>query len=355
MSDANNEASPRRVWLYAILSLCIIAIIRVKNDFISLQPLLRRAGENTYQAAKLERSDTELSNSDGGKYLIADLRGGLTNQAYEIFISVLIAERINRTLVFPRVRAIIPKGEMYGDETAKEKPFDYIWDSEHFIQCTRKKLDKPDLTFAMDHRHYQIDVDEDHSYEIDRFAPLLLRDPSLPLNDALLERLVNDTASYVSVINPFTNEIPKARSYTHCFVPSERLQDMIAQYKSLLPDEYACLHARTEDDWYSRACCDREGNMTSLNPEEWSCPLYDSGAVSETCYKTPRQIADTLKSDLAANSTLWVSIGSSREALQPLCDSFNVFTKEDNTVNSFMDYGLAQVDKIICSGATRGF
>ena len=75
--------------------------------------------------------------------------------------------------------------------------------------------------------------------------------------------------------------------------------------------------------------------------------------MSETCYKTPRQIANMLKSEIDQNDTLWVSSGSSRHALQPLYELWNVVTKDDlSSEASFMDYGLAQVDKIICSGAS---
>jgi hypothetical protein len=184
----------------------------------------------------------------------------------------------------------------------------------------------------------------------DRISPLLYQNPAFLINDTFLGRLVADNASYIKIINPFQYEIARKWNSAECFIPSHRVNKMIAAYKSKLPVEYACLHARTESDWYSHACCEKHGNTTSENIEEWNCPIHP---VSETCYKSPQQIADMLKSELDSNTTLWISSGSSRQALQPLYDSWNVVTKDAISLDdSYMDYGLAQVDKAICSGAT---
>ena len=61
-----------------------------------------------------------------------------------------------------------------------------------------------------------------------------------------------------------------------------------------------------------------------------------------------------LKSKIDSNTTIWVSSGSSRKDLQPLYELWKVVTTDDLvSEHTFMDYGLAQVDKAICSGATR--
>ena len=291
------------------------------------------------------------------KYLIADLRLGLTNQAVEAWISVLIAERLNRTLVLPQVHAKIPKGEIVAEESAAVEDFDYIWDSAHFINCAREKLDRPDLVFASDQHHYEFNIPENDTFIMNnydgsnRIVPLLIRNPALPINDEFIKHLVENNATYVKVVRPFANVLARKWNYTDCIVPSQRIINMIGAYKSILPNEYACIHARTEADWFSRACCEKQGITTSHLIEEWTCPI---NTVSETCYKTPRQIADMLKSKIDSNTTIWVSSGSSRKDLQPLYELWKVVTTDDLvSEHTFMDYGLAQVDKAICSGATR--
>jgi hypothetical protein len=199
------------------------------------------------------------------------------------------------------------------------------------MHCAREKLNKPGLIFATDSHHYDVDIHENDTFLLQRFdgnnriAPLLYQNPVRLIKDKFLGRLVNSNVSFVKIVKPFANDIARKWNYSECCVPSERINNMIDTYKSKLPNEYACLHARTESDWYSRACCEKQGNVKSEFIDEWDCPLHP---VSETCYKTPQQIADFLKSELDSNTTLWISSGSSRQVLQPLYDSWNVVTKD---------------------------
>ena len=62
---------------------------------------------------------------------------------------------------------------------------------------------------------------------------------------------------------------------------------------------------------------------------------------------------NVLKADLALNSSLWVSSGSSHNALKPLYEAFRVSTKDIANDSFYMDYSLAMVDQEVCKGASR--
>ena len=329
------------VSMYLILILCLSVIVIVLDVLVSDLPL---------QALSRDQAQQSHDTKPQRKYIVVDLRLGLTNQAAAAWCAVLVAEKLNRTLVLPQVRAKIPKGEIVAEENGILEDFDYVWDSEHFIHCAREKLNKPGLIFATDRQHYDVEIHQNDTFKLGpKEVPLLLDwNPALPIKHDVLGRFVGDNTTYVKVIQPISFGIANKWKYLDCFVPSERLNKMIAAYKSKLPEEYACLHARTESDWYSRACCGRQGNTTSESIDEWNCPTHP---VSDTCYKTPQQIADMLKSKLDSNMTLWISSGSSREALQPLFDSWNVVTKDDLSPDLYMDYGLAEVDRMMCKDA----
>lgn len=134
-----------------------------------------------------------------------------------------------------------------------------------------------------------------------------------------------------------------------CFRPSERVSNLIVQYKSTLGESYACLHARTESDWFTLTCCKAGANTTSEQPEEWTC----TKPIDPQCYSTPGKIVEVLKADLALNSSLWVSSGSSRNALKPLYEAFSVSTKDTADNSTYMDYSLAMVDQEVCRGASQ--
>ncbi|KAL7507709.1 hypothetical protein ACHAXN_004854 [Cyclotella atomus] len=303
------------------------------------------------------------------RYLVADLQFGLTNQAIEAFVAVLLAVQLNRTLVLPKVRPTIPKGRKFALAHSKAEPFSHIWDPDFFIRCARDKLDMPELAFAVEDIHYQAHIAEQHTYSLqrwdgnDNFTPLLAGNAS---SNDLLTALINDTAEYIKLVVPFHYPTSAKWNSAQCFRPSLRLQSMIDHYKSKLPEKYACLHARTEADWYTVHCCVHEnGNTTSPHPHLWTCEgsnssFHDSEKASQCkqTYATPREISQFLQSDgLSLNSTLWISSGSSRQALSPLYQAFHVYTKEtvENYTNNdvFMDYGLAEVDKAVCSGAAQ--
>ena len=125
---------------------------------------------------------------------------------------------------------------------------------------------------------------------------------------------------------------------------------MITQYKSALGGSYACLHARTESDWFTFQCCTDGANTTSEHPEEWTCA---KPSANTRCYMTPEKIVEVLRAELPLNSSLWVSSGSSRNALKPLYESFRVSTKDIANDSHYMDYSLAMVDQEVCKEASR--
>ena len=43
------------------------------------------------------------------------------------------------------------------------------------------------------------------------------------------------------------------------------------------------------------------------------------------------------------------------EVLQPIYDSFETYSNNDDDTGAFMDYGVAEVDFAVCSGATTLF
>jgi hypothetical protein len=313
---------------------------------------------------------TEAQQVSPRRYLVAELRLGLNNQAIEAFVAVLLAVQLNRTLVLPQVRSTIPKGEEFATAAnSKAEPFSHIWDPDFFVRCVRDKLHLPELEFAVEDIHYQAPIAEQHTYFLqrwddnDNFTPLFAGNTS---GNELLTKLVNDSAEYIKLVVPFHYDTSVKWNTAQCFKPCLRLQSMIDHCKSKLPQKYACLHARTEADWYGVHCCKNKiGNTTSPHPHLWTCDgnsFHDSEKATECKqkYATPREISQFLRSDgLSLNSTLWISSGSSRQALSPLYQAFHVYTKEmiennyTNNEDVFMDYGLAEVDKMVCSGASQ--
>ena len=130
-------------------------------------------------------------------------------------------------------------------------------------------MGKSDLVFVSDSHHYKVDIPENDTFLMQQFdgtnriVPLLARDPALPVVNEFVKLLVENNATHVKVIKPFANGIARKWNYEDCIVPSQRINDMISAYRSILPNDYACVHARTEADWFSRACCDKQGNTTS--------------------------------------------------------------------------------------------
>lgn len=222
------------------------------------------------------------------RYLIADLRGGLTNQAVEVWIALLVSEFLNRTLVLPQVRATIRNGGMFAtQETGKSESFNHIWDVSHFVQCARQKLNNTEVDTVTNSSHYEAHINKDHEYLLQRFDGVDNINPLLNGNatgNELLMRLTSDTAEYVKIIYPFHYSLALKWNYDDCFRPSQRILDMVTQYKSALGGSYACLHARTESDWFTFQCCTDGANTTSEHPEEWTCA---KPSANTQCYMTP--------------------------------------------------------------------
>ena len=280
-------------------------------------------------------------------YLIAELVGGLTNQAIEVWEAVKAAQALNRTLVLPRVRSRIPQGEVSPSLKTPSGYFDLLWDVPHFLECIK------DFCHGV-----RIDVDPDALQDVDADAPsgsIAFRYHSwegwggsdIPQLGQVSE-LLNNTSKYVKLVGPYKNDgdLP-----SQCFVPSTNIKQRIEQYLANMPSEYSCLHARVESDWYT-ACCHSmyksKADVSSLNPEEWTC----EGHSQMSCYKSPSQIASYLIKYLPQGSALWISSGADPESLQPLRDVFNVFTASKEGVY-YMDYGDALVDEALCKGASN--
>ena len=292
--------------------------------------------------------NTRTGSSHEQKYLVADLAGGITNQMKEIWVSLLIAERLNRTLVMPELIVRLPKEHKFASKfTARPEPFHVIWDEEHFVQCAREKLNRPDLMIESDTAHYIMAHYQDHTYylqmydNVDNFTPIFYANAS---SNELVSRLMNDSSKYVRVYNPFSLTLDLTKwNYQQCFESSAELKKQINHYKSILPANYSCLHARTEEDWYSVGCCKPgKSNTTSIDPELWTCSEFNH----ENCYMTPAQIAGIMKENLPLNSPLCISSGSSKDVLRPIYDSFEVFSKNGSS-SAFMDYSLAEVRAIV--------
>lgn len=304
-----------------------------------------------------ESTDITTTTDSTMKYLVADLQGGLTNQAIEIWTALLIAQNLNRTLVLPEILVKIPLGGLYANRKwTTPEPFNVVWDDKFFVQCARNKLNRPDVLVDSESHHYAVRIKNEHRYtvspghSVNSIAPWFFNANSS--QNTLASRLMKDDSKYVRIVNPYHYESSRKWNYAECFRPSSILNKKIQHYQSLLPSNYSCLHARTEQDWYSIECC-KEGakrNTTSIHPELWTCEEFNR----EKCYSTPTEIANLLKSKLALQSPLWVSSGSSHESLQLIYDSFEVFTNKDiNAQNPvFMDYSVAEIDRAVCSGAS---
>jgi hypothetical protein len=216
------------VLLLFVASLAFNSVAVQKSDLKMASTVLIKSSE---EKKTTEQSTDNPSSASIRKYVVADLRLGLTNQEVEAWVSLLIAERLNRTLVLPQVRAKIPKGEIVAEENGVLEDFDYVWDSEHFMHCAREKLNKPGLVFATDSHHYDVDIHENDTFVlqqfdgINRIVPLLHWNPARLIKDEFLRRLVNTNASYVKIVKPFA--MPHKWNHSECFVPSERIHNMI--------------------------------------------------------------------------------------------------------------------------------
>ena len=118
----------------------------------------------------------------GRRYLVVNVRGGLMNQALEIWTALLMAQRLNRTVVLPQVRARVPKEYIYAHDTNTPLgPFDYLWDETHFVHCARHSIETPNL-IDVNQTHHKVQIFSKHIYDIEQHEGIMyLLDEMSPL------------------------------------------------------------------------------------------------------------------------------------------------------------------------------
>ena len=329
------------------------ALMRRYNLSVPLLYVNKRNHTSSLTAKDLSGKSIQLINAQFGRdfelfgykkmehtkrrYVVLDLFGGLTNQAMEVWTALFIAKQLNRTLVLPQVRVKVPVRGVFGPQSLLE-PFDQFWDEGQFVRCATIHANVSDIDRDLYRAHSHVDVEAKHTYKNPKKGPF----------PDLIARLRNDNAPYVKLVHPYNwQKLPAG-----CFAPSRRLAATIARHRAALPEDYACVHARTEADWYSLQCCRAETQDTSSpNPEVWTCGT----PVKDGCYRTPRQIAQTLAgAGLPPGAALWVASGAGEEALRPLAERFRVHAAERPAdAADFFDYSVAVVDEAVCGGASR--
>ena len=281
-------------------------------------------------------------------YLIAELLGGVTNQAMEAWTAVKAAKALNRTLVLPRVRARVPAGGLdYAYLDTPSEYFDVLWDVPHFVECIKN------LGYGV-----RIDIDPDAHRDVDVPSNSVFNYNNWGYNPYDIpylrgvKDLSNNPSKYVKLVGPFAGSHRDWHKGSQCFIPSTNIKQRIEKHVADMPSEYSCLHARVEADWY-KACCHSmlksKSDMSSSNPDEWTC----EGHSQVSCYKSPLELAAYLvNKGLPKDSALWISSGADPESLQPLRDVFNVSTTSKD-VAYYMDYTDALVDEAMCKGASK--
>ena len=173
----------------------------------------------------------------GRRYLVVDVRGGLMNQALEIWTALLMAQRLNRTVVLPQVRARVPKEYIYAHDTNTPLgPFDYLWDETHFVHCARHSIETPNL-IDVNQTHHKVQIFSKHIYDMEQHEGIMsLLNGDVSADTQLVSRLRRDNAKYVKVVNPFPlNTLNLQWNHLDRFVPSQRWQEKIAQFRAMMP------------------------------------------------------------------------------------------------------------------------
>ena len=194
-----------------------------------------------------------------------------------------------------------------------------------------------------------------------------------PATNQRFERALfaSDMATVISLLSPANvfpyNDMIHGKEKS-CLIPSKRLRTQIDRHVASMPQNYSCLHARVEPDWFTH-CCDgsRERSFSRLDlffrdwrmrqyphqPDLWRCGVWRE--QDTTCYKTPTQIVDTiLRKGAVPGSTLWTASGASDRALLPLSKQFKV-RRPAKTSGNFMDYDVALVEREVCSRASHAW
>lgn len=297
------------------------------------------------------------------KYLIIDVFGGVTNQQMMIWTGVHLARMLNRTLILPSVLARIPRSWSLPNRLAV-RPFDELWDADHFVECARgqgfdvvdRGFPNGNMTVQTSRSFYIKDwgLGEDYKKSFVGIDPWGDSEHAETRMSLVVDRLSNQMSTAIRVYSPWDLiTFEWHRKGLPCFTPAPHLQEMVNNYKDAMQVNFECLHARVERDWFYYCCGSWQfGTPSSVdmeNPGTWTCG--DNSLPPLSCYKTPEQIAKYLLDNrVEHNATLWVASGASAKMLRPLSKNFHLNFVAKNT-SHFMDYGIALVEREVCSEA----
>lgn len=347
---ANSHEKQRRLkmrsWLLALVALS-------SSKVLSDLGLVRRLGEDLTSIRPFSLSEPPPMPEDSiERYLVVDVRGGLSNQEIMIREAMLLAQHSQRHLVLPRVRTHIPKGKTYAGSDVPFYDLNTLWNVDIFIECACKLgisvVQADELPSNATEMYYYANdwggLDSQHPYT-------KLQKETIVYNAA--EPLMSSKAQVVHVVAPFRlyKKIPELRQVSKCLVPSDSI---LARVNEVTPTgPYICLHARVEQDWFLPCCNKGETNeLDPDDPDSWRCA--DHSRPPRSCYSTPRQIAEVLQSYGVTNqATVWVASGVSNKALQPLFDVFDVRRMLSTETGNFMDYDIALVQREVCGRSIR--
>lgn len=333
--------------------------------------------------------------------------GGLSNQNIQIMDAIVIAQETNRNLVIPSVVAHLSNSEIYAGSNVPRHPFAALWDPNHFVACVERLTgvnvvieeepetnsqcaDKVHCTHRKRSRnsehnltihtstttayyHYKDWIRDEHK----RNSTSLLE--SFPTTQLALQHLQREPADIIQVAAPFLFLLQQPGLFQveprhqqqqllyQCFQPSRNVRHLVQQ---MAPrhgsNDYTCLHARIEKDWFEHCCGESHLQLDPHTPSSWRCANGNQPPAS--CFVSATAIRSRMSQHAQlgwpkihnpqqqSSSLLWIASGASRRALEPLLSARNASTTtllapSHDSNQHFMDYRYALAHQVICSKA----
>jgi hypothetical protein len=347
------------------------------------------------------------------------LAGGLTNQENQVFNCLLVAAALERRMIVPRPVITMdgacahPWCQLNADQTPGGGPdaFGQLWDMERFRQCaslthgvtllsdtdaehaarTARSWLKANLTWARGdpainwtftthigarpwQRHVRtLSITKPHAGQ------------GLPDNRGAearvaLRRHVPRSIDLVIAPEPFFALSSSFDPNYTCLEPARHVIERADAVRSTLPQRYACLHARLEEDWYNYCCSLHELPVDAATFEgeyERRHSIYRPRAgfsvwarhggrgapptcsssqprPSRSCYVEAERIAAVMRKDarLPPRSVVYVASGVSESLLSPIAEAYDVRRQLGTKAQPVLSYEDALVDREVCRHAS---
>ncbi|KAL1498586.1 hypothetical protein AB1Y20_013901 [Prymnesium parvum] len=370
--------------------------------------------------------------------LACELAGGLTNQENQVGNCIQLASTLERDLVPPRPRVFLENSAavpVLDDGNGGSLPYHRLWDLQHLRSCARKRYGvhvatdalstqssrhtegmelslmwsrgDPNVNWTFTHVSY---VTRDprkgaHTASAGSRSPhtkhilstvsitkptagMLLPEHGRAAAQAVLRERVPRAIPMVVAREPFYALSSRITPNDTCAVPSAAIRARIDTIRATLGN-YACLHARLEEDWFNY-CCVRgslqRGKVTAASEMEMKRALnahsstyanwtksggpgvppacgvrngHSMHAPPRHCFASADQIARVMLRtvSVARRSTVYVATGVRDDLLEPIAAHFHVARRPSSTAKDapLLSYEDALVDRGVCERAPLGF